>query len=134
MIKICDFLFKERVDLNTEDAKGKTILDQALSSRYYGLCVKLLKAGAHTNISAAADFLKMSEADSILKNPVRFKKELGTMLDENPLIAMSQLNDLYIHIKLNQIRTPKNYLPQGEDYFLKESQRMKKPTMRPYLY
>ncbi|KTC90497.1 ankyrin repeat domain-containing protein [Fluoribacter dumoffii] len=119
MIKICDFLFKERVDLNTEDAKGKTILDQALSSRYYGLCVKLLKAGAHTNISAAADFLKMSEADSILKNPVRFKKELGTMLDENPLIAMSQLNDLYIHIKLNQIRTPKNYLPQGGRLFFK---------------
>ncbi|CAM2903126.1 ankyrin repeat-containing protein [Legionella steigerwaltii] len=118
-MELSDYLLKERVDLNAEDRHGKTMLDIALSKRFYHLSVKLIKAGAHTNISSAAAFLHGSETNSILERPKTFKKKLMKTLNENPLIAMTQLNDLYIQIKEGHLRTPKDFAPQGGLAFFK---------------
>ncbi|HAT1871810.1 TPA: Dot/Icm T4SS effector AnkX [Legionella pneumophila] len=117
-MNLSDLLLKEGVDLNKKDIKGKTILDIALSKQYFHLCVKLMKAGAHTNISSPSKFLKNSDANSILERPFKFKNDLKKELDDNPLIAMAQINDLYVQIKNNRIRTPTGYAPkEGVSFF-----------------
>ncbi|MCE0724402.1 Dot/Icm T4SS effector AnkN/AnkX/LegA8 [Legionella resiliens] len=116
---LSDFLIKEKVNLNTKDVNKKTILDIALSKNYYHLCVKLMKEGAHTNISSAARFLEKASSDSIFNYPKTFNKGLMKRLSDDPLIAMAQLNDLYIKIKANDIRTPKDFLPQSGLTFFK---------------
>ncbi|MCW8398062.1 ankyrin repeat domain-containing protein [Legionella sp. PATHC038] len=116
---LSNYLLKEQVDLNTEDMHGQTMLDIALSKHFYQLCVKLIKAGAQPNISSASTFLQESDANSILNHPKTFKKKLGKTLDENPLIAMTQLNDLYLQIKKNLIKSPKNFVPQSSLAFFK---------------
>lgn len=118
-LQLCDYLLKEKVDLNTKDVKGKTVLDVALSKNHYHLCVKLMKGGAQTSIASAAEFLEGATTNSISEHPKTFKKKLGKMLDKNPLIAMAQLNDLYIQIKKNHIKTPKDFAPQGGLSFFK---------------
>lgn len=117
-MNLSDFLLKEGVDLNKKDIQGKTILDIVLSKQYFHLGVKLMKAGAHTNISSSSKFLKNSDANSILERPFKFKNDLKKELDENPLIAMAQINDLYVQIKNNRIRTPTGYAPkEGVSFF-----------------
>ncbi|WP_069683455.1 Dot/Icm T4SS effector AnkN/AnkX/LegA8, partial [Legionella parisiensis] len=118
-IDLTDLLIKEKVDLNTRDVNKKTILDIALSKNYCHLCVKLMKEGAHPNVSSAAGFLEKSSSDSIFNRPKTFKKGLMKKLSTDPLTAMAQLNDLYIKIKANDIRTPKDYLPQSGITFFK---------------
>ncbi|HHF7374989.1 Dot/Icm T4SS effector AnkN/AnkX/LegA8 [Legionella bozemanae] len=125
-MNLSDFLIKEKVDLNTKDVNKKTILDIALSKNYCHLCVKLMKEGAHTNVSSAAKFLQKSSSDTILKHPKTFKKGLMKRLSDDPLIAMAQLNDLYIKIKANDIRTPKDFSAQsGLTFFKGKSDEMK---------
>lgn len=117
-MELSDFLLKEKVDLNAKDSNRKTILDIALSKQYYHLSVKLMKEGAHTNVSSPSKFLKHSDADFILDHSFQFKKSLEKKLDGNPLIAIAQLNDLYVQIKNNDIRTPKGYAPkEGVSFF-----------------
>ncbi len=112
-IELIDLLLKEKVDLNAKDKLKKTILDIALSKQCYHLCIKLMKVGAHTNISSAEKLLKKAESSSILEHPTTFKQELMKKLNEDPLIAIAQLNDLYIKIRKNEIRTPKDFVPKG---------------------
>ncbi|HHT0591963.1 TPA: hypothetical protein ACTXXA_000516 [Legionella anisa] len=119
LMDLSEFLIKEKVDLNTKDVNEKTILDIALTKNYCHLCVKLMKEGAHTNVSSAARFLRESESDSILRHPQTFKKGLMEKLSDDPLIAMAQLNDLYIKIKANNIRTPKDFSFQSGLAFFK---------------
>jgi len=78
-----------------------------------------MKGGAQTSIASVAEFLEGATTNSILEHPKTFKKKLGKMLDKNPLIAMAQLNDLYIQIKKNHIKTPKDFAPQGGLSFFK---------------
>ena len=119
-IELSDYLFKEKVKLNEKDYNKKTILDIALSKPYFRLCVKLMKEGAHTNISSSLSFLKKYPLDSILKDAEQFKELLMKKLDGNPLVAMGQVNDLFVKIKNNDLRIPKDFAPKEGFSFFKE--------------
>ncbi|CDZ79105.1 Phosphocholine transferase AnkX [Legionella massiliensis] len=116
-VQLANYLLDEGVDLNTKDRTGKTILDIALSRQYCHLGVKLMQAGAQTNISLPTRFLKHADANDILEHLQAFQDELNGKLDQNPLIAMGQLNDLYIKIRANAIRTPTGFMPDNRSFF-----------------
>ncbi|KTD06147.1 ankyrin repeat-containing protein [Legionella gratiana] len=116
-IELTMLSIKEKVNLKTADGNNATTLDCALSKNFCHLSVLLMKNGVHTNIVQPTKFLKKCESELILEQYEEFKQLLNKKLSKNPLVAMGQLNDLYMEIKKNTIRTPKNFMPEGFSLF-----------------
>jgi hypothetical protein len=121
-IDLTNLSIREKVDLNGEDLKNTTILDIALSKNFRHLSVHLMKNGAKTNIARPAEFLRTCQSDFILKDQEAFKEQLNETLNRKPLVAMGQLNNLYLEIKKNTIITPMNFTSSGIHFFKRSSQ------------
>lgn len=58
-----------------------------------------------TQAKATINNLSEKDIDDIEK----IKKELNSKLSQNPLIALSQINELFLRVKRNEIKVPHNY-------------------------
>ncbi|MGQ3888932.1 hypothetical protein ACQUW5_07850 [Legionella sp. CNM-1927-20] len=71
---------------------------------------------AEYKITNAAQILSNLTEENILDNTEQIKLHLRETLSRDPMIAMAQLNELFIQIQDNRIVVPKNYW--GESYNL----------------
>ncbi|STX51922.1 ankyrin repeat-containing protein [Legionella busanensis] len=71
---------------------------------------------AEYKITTAKHFLADLKEEDILNNKERIKSKLSKAISKDPMIAMAQLNELFIQIQDNKIVVPKGYW--GESYNL----------------
>ncbi|MDX1836775.1 hypothetical protein DIZ81_03725 [Legionella taurinensis] len=75
---------------------------------------------AHFNaykVTHAKQFLSNLSADQITSTKETVKEDLLTNLNAEPLIAMAQLNELFMQIKENKLKVPKSYTPPKMNLF-----------------
>jgi hypothetical protein len=63
-------------------------------------------------ITAAKSYLNSLSADAIVKKSAEVQVGLNASLARDPLIALEQLNELFVQIKTNQLLVPRNYYPR----------------------
>lgn len=68
-------------------------------------------------ITAAKSYLANLSAAQINQNKADFKTNVLANLNSDPLIAMAQINELFIQINANKIVVPKGYTPPSTGVF-----------------
>ncbi|WP_367607431.1 ankyrin repeat domain-containing protein [Legionella sp. W05-934-2] len=98
-----------KVDFTAKDSSGNTAIDYAIARGWFRYSLSLITQNDKPKLRPAINYLESLTESNFSRTKDTFKKTLLSQLSDNPIVAATQLDELYRDILQNRIKVPQNY-------------------------